>query len=1754
MNYFHLIQISILAILFGCNPNQSELSIQTAGIFKPFNAKLENQEYDNQKLDLGEHVTTNGPKTITLELANNSDFPYTELSLIFNAEENDQNSVTTFKAGESGGNDFPGLGGTCKTTIQPRTTCKIILSFAPRENRQYNEIINLQFKNLVDRESHTITYTILAGTPPQLSLIDDKTQYTFGQLVGSAKTPVIEREEIQTFTEIIKVKNTGGLSAKNVTVMVSEDCISSLTGLCPTGMNNAYSMTTTCKDRIKPNEVCEAVVTFRAKNQNPLIGPVPADIIEIDYKGNLNFSYKKSATDDDYLNLNTYFRTVSTNIKAKFKSSAQTITFSDKLTAGKRDLRTYRLSNNGFREGEIRALVFRNAGNNFLVSCKDRNNIDILTCYKQDLSLSTLSYFPFYVKDRNRCLRETDSSSPKFINVEEGCVFDIVFQPSTTFTTDKLSDFLNLKMNLLYDDKLKGLTNVIEEQYATLNAQSISPARLEVASIVYDSQIFPVTSGSISTTDFGRLAMQSLQFYKRKSLIITFKNNGSSKALGIQFKDGKNNIIPIGGTTINLGLYPPQYYASVIGSETNCTVVPAGENCTLSMNFAPISLGNSTKETDNMFDGIDAGSKRFKDFIISYDNGSTYTDTNFTDTPDAPKKSTTARIFATLVRKGKLQPLTDDSRNLSSINAGVNVIGDKYLVKLVLQNIGAGEIPYIRFMNPPSPNFNRPSPRAFDYDFKVINSTPTDIANYNVTKDCKTVLDIDENYTVPLSATPGSRIGNFSALYENESCLLTFEAQRNNRFYRSDSYGCSDSQGSDFTDALRYFSQEALANNPSSLWEPCRSPNNLNMTGLQFDFYDGDNLNPSPGVDATYGARATLSPLYNLNILQSWQAKLMIYNPTPYIGATFYRQGYTMPMLNPGISSQTARNITAQWFWGPDQNYTRSLANPAINGSLFQGDKSRSFVPLMSSWADRTNYDYVYFIGNFPQNSGSMVIPISLKNHGGANAKIIQFTSTGLLGSLTPKTSPTIGSLIGANAIMSSITYDLLTSTPGEQKAEFNLVYETGEHFDPLNFNGSQTPTNANSSQKTRRIKVLILANVITNNTYPRISISTQDYSVSENIGSPPTVSLNGPVLPQTLSWNITPVTSTIVFDSIKYPNTATTSDIYAQKRVTITNNSGFTISNMAIIFRDTVGSNFPKTLPSSFTTVSNTCGASLGNGLSCNIILRYLPRSSDLNQTFVMSVLHQIGTGTFAVQNLGISLSPRSAGTVIANGRSATSINYKVTSNSPNITRTSYPLVMGTQQLDVIPKVTKFDQTGNGNFRKIAMININSTKTSFLLAYHLYLTNNNLRGYSSGNKPDSSVVPDLTEYRTVDGLQYAIIHKLKYANNSDRIIVEASKGCLFGDDENNVALAHNEKGFNNATSAANPCLLIFTHNANFEYLTKNILANNGDDMRENATELWYYSYSRSTTASIWLHATGTFNPDTSNMIGSYTNVTAFDTPSINFNIPRLTETTPTVGTITGLRIIMGTSAGVLNSPYDKSLTNYIDIPYSSGTTYSDLLTFTSGLIPSEYRYFRVLAIREHPLNNSGSKFLNLSSTKYLSLVVNPASILKVLVPPANHHYFHAQKILVMKDLFDGVTYNDFTTTKSKCSNAPSLVVKDPSTFTYKYRLITRFAWNLIKNEPQSTSYLNSDRIAHWIDDPLVDIDQVASTDPSFTPNTSSQVLENSKIFYLRNSSNPSALVNQAVGGVSGANFSYWDSYVDGGTGYASARCMVVLP
>lgn len=1731
----------IVVVLFiaSCTPKGQEgVSVEAGGLLSPVLYRVDGKNGSNTSIDFGEFVLSSPEKVIDIVITNNTKYPYKNLKIELAPQIEGESMAIGFIPNEAGEINFPGLGGTCTDLLLPQTACTVKLFLSPRENRRYNDKILLSFDNIIQQESHQTLTSVLAGELGTLVFTNGRSQYVFGQLVGtSSPTPVVERAETTEFREELELVNAGGLTVRNVSPVLNQECVSALSGTCPPGMESVYSMTHDCPTRMEPGQKCRAIITYLPKNQDPLIGSVPPEIEEIKYNATPRFSYVTGPVNQAAA-LNGFFRSVSTTIEARFRMATDSVIFDTPIVSGNRDQRTIRINNLGYREGEMRSLIFRDSLNNLIAECVGQGGL-YLSCRDHLGHPTTQVNFPFTVKDRNQCIRGS-LPAPKMIDVGSGCLFDLIFQPSVAYLTNR--EFDNWRGELVFDSRWRGQEVIKNVSLFSLTARSLAAARLELINITYNSVSYPIVDG---TADLGRLTLQSSNFFKRRGLQFVFKNVGSVAATDLSFRDGGGRTIPLSPSVASLGTNSPSaynYYANVSASSSTCAIVAPDSFCTLSSQFAPIGLPTNTQEDENMFDGVDLLLRKYKSFHVRYKTGALYTDTNVTtDIPDYANQEVQARLLASLVRKGLLMNPEEDERNVAT--RGGLVAGDTAHARIYLRNIGTGPIPYIRLA----------TDSALGHTF-----VPTpDPVSVGAQHDCLNLVD-----------RPPYAGYVFPALPKEESCVFSLVLKTDDSFLRINPFEDSNPSILNVQEMARLFTQDLMNNDGGmGLWEYAKAGTygSIRWT-TAWEYFDGDTSVPLPypsNYVAGMGLRTNTTDLIH-RVNSNTQAKLVPTLPQPWHSATIYRRGYILPAQG----ALSAHNVAELWLYGNNLNL---LNDPLNTSTIVQGDESRFFVPTLSAWSDRNNFDYVIYAGSFPRNSGSIDIPISLTNASASGnnriARLVGFQTDNVGGQFSVIQSPTTDGSVNVtnDASVPNVMVRFNPAVAGEHRMEVTYSYETGRCLDDLEYENGESQPEDCANPEINTVKLLVLAHVPVDNSYPKLTATLQDYDVTQNASGPPTVSpTTSNSIP--LTWNQASTSAGFVMDTLKLSSAATPNDVYALKKITLTNASGLNIPKLSRIYRSNVTSAGQWVAPTSLTfAAGTTCndGMALGAGASCDVVLRYQPTSADSQVDLVILTLgFDLGNGQYALQNIGFSLMPKAPAALLpyqltvsgSQTMPPVNISMNTTQGGASVTRSSRALsIGGNQVISATSMIYNFNGTGTSGYRRVELRNTEPTKASLLKSYQNYITENSLRGYSPGSPAPSSLIPDSSEYQTLLGEPYVtIVDKI-----GGRVKVMASKGCLFGADESNGGVPAHQKGFNNSTPAINACYLIPSLSVGINDIMLNLLTTNADIMRENSARLEYYTVNRGPTAELYFHFTGNFLPPSTTASGSYANVSGTDNRRIRFDLPSVTANSPTIGSIVGLRVLRTTSTTPLNGTGIYATTNnsYVDIrPYNPATTH--FAEYTAGLLNGTLYYFKVLAIRYNASFTKHSRFLNLNPGEFLSAVDNGSfgtHPLSVLVPPVGMNYFHTQRRLVERNLTGGIVFDTYSTSSGRCTTRPLLVLKNPNNQTVGYKLINSAMWDLLKANPSATSYSNMLEISHWLSNATVSIDTVFTGVPGFIPSTASQSFDPERLFYLRNGANPTANVNIVVGGVPGTTNSDYVSYVAGTVAFASARCMLEL-
>jgi hypothetical protein len=1738
--------VSHLLIYQACTPGGKE-SVQTggAGIASKYLYQFDGRDGSGTKIDFGEMLLMDEDRLLEVIVTNSSQYPFDKIELKIESMD-DKTPAIQFVPKETGEIEFPGFGGTCGQVLTAGKSCKIMLLLRPTNNRRYTDKVTLSYHNLLNQQSHVTETTVLAGEPASLVFITadgdtDDGVYNFGDIVGTQnKKSVVERAEANTYTQTLIIKNGGGLSARNLSVKVEEDCMSALTGQCPDGMDGAYTITSDCPKRLEPNQICNATVTYKPKNQDPmfLIGEPDEEIVEVSYNSTAKFSYvtgpKNQAT-----TLNGFFSSVSATIEAKFIMALDAISFDTPIISGNRDMRAYTLRNDGFREGELHELIFKE-NSQIKAKCKGEGS-EWLKCYSDAGVALALEDFPFTVKDKTSCVKGS-SAETVLVPVGGTCQIELYFQPSVKYLTNR--NIVDWDSIVKFDTRWSGQETIKERNLYKLSAKSKSAARLELSRIVYAPvPTIPVTKeATYFKADLGTITLQSKKFIRRSKLSVKFKNMGNTPATAVTAKDGQNAVITKVAST--LGINNPKYYIDA-RLEDDCDLVAPGDECTLSASFAPIALGDIDDENENLYD--DAANK-FKGFSLTYNSSELYSDANTTDdASDISSRSVDARVYSIALRRGKLMHPEEDPRN---IKAYLDLrAGDRAKTYFFLQNMGSWHIPYIKMNDIPN------SVKGYEF----VATTSQEISDLNdlgleVNHDCLNLVDRVPFQDILVTIT-NTQLGI------DESCVFTVKTKLDNSFLTNNPFNAT-------TEFARLFSRNLTS---VELQEFSQTLTNAIFWTNSFDAFDGFNSltsNLPVGYNALLGSLMTTT-VFSQNFTVQSPARLVPNTPVPWFSATIFRRNYALP---------GSFNVPEMWLYG--SNLT--AVNDATKPTLMRSDLSRNFANTLSSSSNFSSYDYVYFVGSFPQNSGSVDIPITLSNTSigtNAAAKLKSFTLTPAANAFTlTSSSPVINSFIASNSFIRP-NFRFNPTVAGVNEMVIDYEYETGVCDDELVYFSAARP--GCSNPKTQSIKILLLAHVAETGFYPELSAKWTDYDVTPNGSSSPIIS--GPldttsVPADGFTWNLFQPNNSAIFESIRLTSTPKVSDVFIQKVLTFKNESAQSVSPRFFL-RGTSTDQTTLSLPSLTFATGSTCLAAnltLTSNQECNLVVRYQPVSSDTLRNVVISALYDLGNNQFVMKNVGISLIPLSPANVVAEFSTGTasiptqSISWNSTPGPAANVNGSYLLTIPLNELiNAATKTYEFSSTATTGFRRLRLRNTQLSSASLLKSYQNYVTQKSLRGYSPGNPAPSSLIPAAGEYETLVGEAYVKIVDLW----GGRLVVKANKACLFGNDENNALVPAHKKGFNSSSSL--PCYLIPSLTVGVNDFGLNLDRLNADIMRENSAPIEYFSVNRSSVSRFHFHFSGSFQPPTSIASSGYSQVTAESTRVVRFRLPAISVNHSAMGDLVGVRVLMSTAETDLRSTCDSLKCSFSDI-YKTTNLYYDLrpanpleLTdsnienFVQFLAPQAGRlyYIKLAAIRRNNSFTKHARYQNLNSNEFLSVIDNGNYNIpmRIVIPlgvsgtfPLGTYYSHSTRKLIERGVSgSAVTHPQAV---SVCTGkTTSLSINNVNT-GYVPRLIDMDTWSVLKNVPQASSYTNLLEVMHWLSNPTVSIQTKFGSYQDYSSNELYQNFLNTKEAYWRNPQNLTAPVNLMVGGAYNLpNSSDFTSYMHSTWPVARARCMIDL-
>jgi hypothetical protein len=1747
------------------------VTVNTGGIFIPISIKVQPQGtgapfFEKEAkgiLDLDEYLFDSGDYLLRVIVTNNTDFPMENMAVDFPGQETDE---WGFEKSDEGENIYPGKTGTCGTRLLPKKTCTIMLAFmasASAGSMQYSQQVVLQYNNLVEPDNRSWEFTVFAGFAAKLNFQEFETMFYFGDKVGLAQKPVLERSEPEEFHKKLIVTNSGDLRARDIVVDQGVACQNFAGGSCDSSVvDGAWWYEHDCPTELLKNEQCEIDVYFVPLNQDPLPDP---DHKEVRYDATALLTYFNSPLMSPAA-LNGYFTTFSTTVEARFETSIDSLIFEETVIGGNRVTRVFKSQNNGYVAGEIRWFHFSNTSDgSHVASCrKMASDADYLKCFAADLTTElTLEDFPFYIKDRQQCMTD-ETQEPVLVAVDDGCVFDFYFQPSIAY--DTVMTFSH-DMDAEFDSRWKGIVdNMVTQWQHETGGNSINPAKLEITELQFaGNTIDPVVPFTTTTPDgqfdLGRLALMNKSFYTRNSMKITFENTGGVEVNISNFYDGSGNEIPKSASNpsgIDIGTHwaPDVYYEGAILNSADCDVIPPGGKCKIAMSFAPIGYNNTQQEWENMFDFIHPTDplQHYKEFYVSYWDQALYTDANIdTDTRDIPNREAHATLKAFLVKKGYLKQYND-------VDIGQDIFIGNYKVGFgVVQNIGTGDIPYMPYNHYDYPDVydwitNKPT---VDEPIQLIANDdpiiPADILTAMTAEgaqhDCMDVIDFGGFQDADDRTVVDARSGVKNPLAPGEKCLITWKLAPGDEFL-SDDTALLELPTSGNEIGRKYVIDDLGTKAAHMAIEGCDGCDHW----MVIDYFDGDLTDPGRvgplandfGNHIKTEHHSEEFPLAHLRDKKvggdvDTPGFMVALGPKPEWSAIMYRPSFNLPqVMIDGVEHLAASTVPEVWFWSP-----KNIQGPDIESEILPAYFSWT---ANSAWlqANHTGHEHVIHMGTFPTGEGEFDGSFTLASPSEAKVKLISEAYTGpgdfvintnidYANDTTWQEVPGVAAITGTAAYGGGYpkNFTFEPTAAGTYEGSYEYKYQTGVFINGYDDTGGM---------EEKRQKVKIVAKAIDD--APRMKVTEYTYEITPQI-DPTIEALISPDVDNAedfdpadgvevvLGWNtkLGDATSeptkkdTVLLESIKIDN-PDVGNFYVKKRLVLQNQSTtYPMNNLKFLWKGSATSSTTSTLTDPQIDFESNCTdvlAANGGALatkgspndSCTIEITFQPNLSSSANSLIYAMLFEIQPNQWIQQNLSINFNAKDPALLTALEREKKPV-FDENSNIMN----SYALPFGNVHMNQYPYYpVAFDQTA-GFFKRLEVKNNNpSTRGSLLREYQEYYQ----EYFNGGTFPGVLHMPDPGDYVLKNGLNVVTIARRDYDNGDPRIIVEATEGCLIGDDE--PELGPEQKGFYIHTTAK--CFLNFYLYLDINYSGKTIAGNDATSMDGNYIKLKYYNNDRAsyTPEGIVFHFEGSVEPNRSNAYmtdGSYwMNVTSNDDKEIHFEWNLMDADETDLGPITGYRVFISDSPGGI-----------IDV-LTSASDYYDVTTpsfdLSVGLVNKKFYYFTVAAIRSHA-DYSADIYDGLSGA-YLSKTAITA--LKVVVPPTGTFYDHDTGYIIERDAssLDTMTYNGAV---SHCSGRSKLYMDDAGVFKpFGYVLMNEAVWDMIESDPANSTYPEKDIMPHWLKGPYTPVDTYYSGYSGFMAGQNSQLWdENGRTnFYLRSAADQFASLPQFVGGFGATN------------------------
>lgn len=823
-----------------------------------------------------------------------------------------------------------------------------------------------------------------------------------------------------------------------------------------------------------------------------------------------------------------------------------------------------------------------------------------------------------------------------------------------------------------------------------------------------------------------------------------------------------------------------------------------------------------------------------------------------------------------------------------------------------------------------------------------------------------------------------------------------------------------------YTDSMNFKRPfSPVISNSDSAWE--RKLGTTNAAQISYTFLDGDYVSTDSNSYLNYGYQGATKKI-STSATFAVPGNIVLTNPSPVASTLFYRPAITYPSL----SSTYPNLVTLASYTTPEVFFPASYFLGSSQG-FTKSDDAITHVKSLNLNGGIYEKEYKVHIGTFPV--------------GQTNMASFDFTNTG-----------------DKSTYSSVLTEDSNTTSPIQVESFYNL---TAKPFPPLNIAPGSlvtlklkfTPTTAGLFKRCFNLNynngleyldqyVCVYGEAVAS--FPKIKIEYTDVDIS----------LPGPI--ETVNSTYTEMVA-----PINYPDGSFTqfsgikdSSIYVKKIIRLTNvgnasakklNSYYMVNNFdakAIIPTDTTIA----------ATDSNGCTASktLAPGEFCNLYIKYQPtKSSAAALVRYLGVIYEIApdSNQYISQIAGINFSAVDPAKLMRLSTTAESITDWSNPSSPLPVSESWPF-----------DLSKYDRTTNTHLildsqpQSKTLTTATIANLSLLKASFLYM--NPTPGPGTWNQVLSNSF----------------------------VTVLATRGCFYGDDENNASIPASKKGFNSAT--VNVCRISVQFTGNQTYTscsswnaatkTKTVLMGTLIDNSCNpyVFKLNYYNNDRASYETMYFHIKGFIEPNRSTTlpaVASFSNVSATFTSGtlgkVTFSWPTLTPLNSSWGSITKYRIYYDTGFTNLNSSNIFKLTG--------GPSYVETANINSVTIPNltvgKYYFFRVMAVRSF----AGLTYISDSNLPLLTLPI----------PGSSYIYQHDSKTLVDKTYMP--TSGNRPTGITVCgANYYNFIVNGTTTKIIK-SLISSSVWKYLITDPSLSSGYPADGIGslpHWLSDAKYDM------------------------------------------------------------------------